>query len=56
MEMKRKNTEQKGKELVQKERQAALDKIFPPPYRIPGKKKVLTQSKIGNNAKFQQIG
>ena len=43
--MKRRKTELEEKELLQKERKAALDKIFPPPYRIPGKKKVLNSSK-----------
>ena len=32
--------EEERKEKLQQERKAALDKIFPPPYRLQGKKKI----------------
>ena len=51
MELKQKSIEEERKEKLQQERIAALDKIFPPPYRLPGKKKIHVSPKYPINEK-----
>ena len=51
MELKQKSIEEERKEKLQQERIAALDRIFPPPYRLPGKKKIHVSPKYPINEK-----